>query len=196
MRGRVCLVAALGLLQGAALLPACAQAQDAFSTIDLQLHWTRGSGPSPLHPHWHQGHGIGLGMEMPFYVGVFEAGLAVHRYATRTELPNFVAMLLYVGWGVRLPINERLNAGTTVRLGNYLMAFDGAGETFAGVSRESELAVGLGGAVTWQVLGPVSVVGRIDRLRVYTRPALGLWFYSAGLRLHLRAGEGWTDFFR
>ena len=106
------------------------------------------------------------------------------------------ALLLFAGWGWHYQWRRFATVQATARLGNYRMSFDGAEDTYAGVSAESELAYGAGGGLSLRVAGPVSLYGRVDRLRVQTRPVLDLWYVSAGLRVRLRAGEGWMDFFR
>ncbi len=188
-----------GHLFAAALAVLCmtapARAQAPFSAIDLQFHWTNDVSRSPLHQNWRPGRGAAIGIAMPFYKGDFELGGTIHRYSARSDVPGFAALLLYAGWGIHVSWREFVSLFGTARLGNYRMSFDGAEDTFAGVSTESELAVGVGGGLSWRVAGPVSVYGRLDRLRVQTLPVLDLWYVSAGLSFRLRAGEDWIAFF-
>ena len=180
------------------LLPLAAPSfgQAPFSVIDLHFHWTQDVSQWPLHQHWQPGRGAEFGLTMPFYAGDFEIGGTVHRYAARSDVPGFAALWVYAGWGGHLSWGDNLSVFATGRLGNYFMSFDDAEETYAGTAAESELALGAGAGLSLRVAGPVWVYGRIDHVRVMTLPAMQLWYASGGVRVRVRAGEGWQAFFR
>lgn len=169
--------------------------QAPFSVIDLRFHWTVDVSNSPLQEHWHPGRGAELGLTMPFYTGDLELGATVHRYATRSEVPGYAAVWLYAGWGEHVVWNDWLALFGAVRLGNYHMSFDDADESFVGISTENEMTVGLGGGLAALVAGPLWLYMRTDYLRITTLPAMDLWYMSVGLRVQIRAGKDWIDFF-
>ncbi len=184
----------------AALLPLCTvtplRAQEPFSIVELQVNMAADISQVALHQSWRPGRGAALGVLMPFYAGDFEFGGAIHRYSARTGVPGFAALWLYAGWGVHGTWRERVSISGTARLGNYRMSFDDAESTFAGVSSESELVLGLGGGLALRLAGPVFLYGRLDRLYVQTLPSLAMWYVAAGMSIQIQAGEGWVNFFK
>jgi hypothetical protein len=113
----------------------------AFGSIALTLSAGADVNSSAFHDRWDPGLGVEAGIELPFYLGMVEAG--AQQFSNRSRVPGvpgFRSRLYYVGWGLDVPAASRLRWYNGFRLGVYDMAFhDGT----VPPDEESELSIGL-----------------------------------------------------
>ncbi|GIV62274.1 MAG: hypothetical protein KatS3mg044_1140 [Rhodothermaceae bacterium] len=159
-----------------------------FERMELVLAGTVNVNHSPLHTFWQARPGVELSVSTPFYRGRAEAGGILHPYTARTaEVPSFSGLLLFAGWGLRVPIAPRLAVEGGARLGNYRMTFDD--DTFPGLRTEHELTVALRSTLIGRLHPNLSLYVAGNYMKSYTFIRLKLLHVSAGLRYTFRTPD-------
>lgn len=177
----------------ALLLALPARGQQPFETLTLSAGGATSLAHGLFHAYWKPGYGGELTLGTPFYFGVAEGGVALHRYEIlRPDVPRFDALLAYVGWSVAVRPARRLTWLTGVRVGNYRMSFDD--DTFAGIRNESELTLGLHSRLQARVTEHWSIYGGASLLQTYTYIRLRNVYLSAGLSRRMTT-PGWLRTF-
>lgn len=168
-----------------ALLSAPGASAQAFGTLGITATGSVNVNRTALHETWQPHPGAGLTVATPFYRGFFEAGATWRRFTARTpSIPRYDALFVYLGWGLRLPVAPRLALESTIRLGNYRMAFDE--QTFAGVRNESEMALGAALGLDVRVGRGVSWVAGVRYLKAFTFRRIHLVHLTTGVRYTLK----------
>lgn len=210
----ISLLAALSLLAAGSAAPVRAQPSGgAFETMAIQVGGAANLNRTDFHRFWHPGQGGEMTLQTPFYAGMVETGLALHRYAAAAaDVPAFDAVQVHLGWSFPLTLTPRLQWQTGFRLGNYLMRFGdavqnghvgcdlggvkGCGDdvSIIGGDSESEFFMGLHARLHVRLSDAWALYAGGHLLNTYTHERMRLFYAAAGLSYTLQT-PGWLRTF-
>lgn len=182
-------IALLGLLAG----PAHGQ----YEELSIHPGYTLNANRIYLHNTWDPGFGPELSINTPFHLGYIEAAAAYHRYNSReAEAPDFNALQLQLGWGIRYePVDPiRLDGG--LRIGNYSMEFLVEDGRERAELIENELNMALQARATAKLYGPLAAYLSASYQRTFSRIRLDLVYLSFGLSYRFSTPEWLRTFLR
>lgn len=170
-------------------LAAPSLAQEPFSGLEFRIQGTRNVNRTLLHDYWHPAAGAKLSIATPFYAGDWEIHLGVHRYNATADAPGFGVLWISSGWGINIPLTDRITLKPGLGAGNYRMSFDEPVTGYSGEQSESDFAGNVGMLMALSIGRKWFVFSQAEYLRVQTRPLMHLWFISAGIGLQVNTGE-------
>lgn len=176
----------LQLIIGFVFATAPASAQEPYSTISTGASFGVDVGRGDFQNQWRVSPAAGLTIQTPFHFGHFEVGTAAIRNSDRTEAGSrdFLAALLFAGWGPSLKLGPRLDWRNFGIAGDFLMVFD---EGEAGYSkRENELALGARSSLVVSLSRHMELEAGLTGFRVFTSRPVDFLLISGGLRFRLK----------
>jgi hypothetical protein len=184
------LAASIGiLLHGRTAVAQESRQSTAFSTIELRAGGAYNVNRDVFHDFWQPGYGLEAAVATPFYLGMAEAGAALHRYeALHAGPPAFNAFLPYVGWGLQLDPAAFLSWYAGVRVGVYRMMFDDE-EAFRAERIEHEFAMGFNTRLDLHVPQGIGLFVDVRFMQAYTYVRFRTVYVSAGLSYRLSSPE-------
>lgn len=161
--------------------PSHVHAQDEpFSRVRIAGGPAVNVGDSRILEYWEPGSGGEITLSTPFYLGSAELGGAYYRYdSASSSVPNFDAVLVFVGWGIALTPVKWVTWYNGIRVGNNRMTFDE--ETFPGVKNESEFLLGGQSRLTLRVYKQTGIFASVQHTQTYTFIRFRTTSVSAGL---------------
>jgi hypothetical protein len=152
-----------------------------FETIRIELSAVTSTNRNDFHEHWDPGVGIEALAEMPFHLGVVQAGAQYNPNESRQpDIPDFTALFTYLGWGMDLRLPRRFSLLSGVRTGVLWMDFDSLVEADSGTD-ENELGFSWHSSLRYRIDGSWSV-NLTGRYRVVlTHKRLKQAFVSLGI---------------
>jgi hypothetical protein len=163
--------------------PAASQSSGAFGELAISIGGSENVNRNRLHAWWRPSSGVTGRVATPFHVGYLEVGARLSPYNARSSTqPQFDALHLWAGWGLRWQPAAFLALSSGARVGNLRMMFDEA--AVAGVKTESELTL------SW-----------VSRMDIALGAGLGLfaettyeytYTYLRTTLIHGSAGVSWT----
>ena len=186
------LVAGLVCAEFSAVPGAVAQHSNAaFDTLNVAVRIVVNINRNTFHRYWDPDPGVELSFETPFYFGRIEAGLHYANFnAQRAEQPDFRSFFPYLGWGLDCRVVRRLSWYNGVRVGNFLMSFDVAGDN----QTEQELGVALNSRLAYSMLDGWSFDVSVRYRVVFTHERMRHVYIAAGLSRSLTTPRWLKEF--
>ena len=153
----------------------------AFKTISVSAGYLQNINENMFHGYWKSANGFELSAETEFYFGKIESGIQIFSVkARKIEQPDFMAVNMYIGWGLEQKLSSKLSLNTNFTVGNYYMNFDdnNIDET---LKSESEFSLGLKTGVKYNVGNSlfINLSGRYQI--IYTFHRIELSYFSVGI---------------
>ncbi|MCP4704100.1 MAG: porin family protein [candidate division Zixibacteria bacterium] len=127
-------------------IPSVLYGQDStnvFRTISISADYLNNSNHNIFHNYWKPTNGIDLNAKTEFYWGKIELGAQLFSINTQNiEQPDFVAVNMYIGWGLEHKLTSKLFLNSSFTVGNYFMNFD-ENNIDDNLKSESEFSFGL-----------------------------------------------------
>ncbi len=152
-----------------------------FQTISISADYLNNSNRNIFHNYWKPANGIDLNTKTEFYWGKIELGAQLFSVkAQNTEQPDFIAVNMYIGWGLELKLSSKLFLNSSFTVGNYYMNFDD-NNIDVNLKSESELYFGLKTGLKYNLGNNyfVNISGRYQI--IYTFHRIELSYISIGL---------------
>ncbi len=179
------LTTALVILVGVS--PSRAQSSDDFGTIELGVggSW---QATQPYDDEWSPTPGLSLRAATPFHGGLaFLTARGGLHSGTTDELPDFVAIQGFAGWGPVVMAPGRVRLLPSAHVGAMAFLFDDDGAFTGALQNESELTLGISGRVDVPVVSGLRAWAGVDVVRLFTTPRELLVFAEGGLSVALHA---------
>ncbi len=169
-----------------------AQSMEAFDSLEIGVQYVVNTNRNVFHDFWAPGRGIDAFIETPFYYGAVQAGLhAFPFYGQETSISDFQTVFVYLKWGLRWSLLNKLDWFNHISIGSSIMIFDKA----QGYSRyENELGMGLDSGVSYPVYKNIAINFSGSYNVIFTHKQIKLAFLSAGMSYSLST-PGWLKAF-
>ncbi|RKX22614.1 MAG: hypothetical protein DRP51_02125 [Candidatus Zixiibacteriota bacterium] len=153
----------------------------AFKTISISAHYLQNSNRNMFHNYWKPANGIDLNGESEFYFGKIELGTQIFSVkARKIEQPDFVAVNMYIGWGLDYKILSKLDIYSGFQVSNYYMNFDDD-KIDVNLKSESEFSFGLKTGLKYNIGKSLFVDVSGYYQVIYTYHRIELLYISVGL---------------
>ncbi len=169
-----------------------AQSREAFDSLEIGVQYVVNTNRNVFHDFWAPGRGIDAFIETPFYYGAVQAGLhAFPFYSRESGVPDFQIVFIYLKWGQRWTLLNKLDWFNHIGVGSNIMIF----EKEPGHARhESELGVSLNSGVSYPFYRNIAINLSGSYNIIFTRKRIKLAFVSAGMSYSLST-PGWLKAF-
>ncbi len=169
-----------------------AQNMEAFDSLEIGVHYVVNTNRNVFHDFWVPGRGIDAFIETPFYYGAVQVGLQVFPfYGQETNVSDFQTVFIYLKWGLRWSLLNKLDCFNHISIGSNIMIFEKA----QGYSRyENELGMGLDSGVSYPVYRNIAINLSGSYNIIFTRKQIKLAFVSVGMSYSLST-PGWLKAF-
>jgi len=169
-----------------------AQSMEAFDSLEIGVHYVVNTNRNVFHDFWAPGQGIDAFIETPFYYGAVQAGLhAFPFYGQETGVSDFQIIFVYLKWGKRWSLLNKLDWFNHISIGSNIMIF----EKGWGYNRyENELGMGFDSGVSYPVYRNTAINLSGSYNIIFTRTRIKLAFVSAGMSYSLST-PGWLKAF-
>lgn len=169
-----------------------AQSREAFDSLEIGVQYVVNTNRNVFHDFWAPGRGIDAFIETPFYYGAVQAGLhAFPFYGQETSISDFQTVFVYLKWGLRWSLLNKLDWFNHISIGSNIVIFDKA----QGYSRyENELGMGLDSGVSYPVYKNIAINFSGSYNVIFTHKQIKLAFLSAGMSYSLST-PGWLKAF-
>ncbi|UCG52768.1 MAG: hypothetical protein JSW58_04235 [Candidatus Latescibacterota bacterium] len=158
-----------------------AEKSGAFETFSFGAHFVTSVGRTSFNDYWDPTSGGRLQIDLPFYLGVLQTG--VHVFGNdneRSDVPEFHATFLFLGWGYEWELPYRIGWFTGVQAGGLNMSFDDDASQKE-LRTESELGFGLHTAVRYPTRSRWSALISADFRRIHTYRRIDYGFVGVGI---------------
>lgn len=156
-----------------------AQTAKPFETLDIGLQYVANTNRNVFHDYWAPGRGIDAFIETPFYYGTMQAGLhAFPFYGLETSISDFQTVFVYLKWGKRWSLLNKLDWFGRVGVGSNIMIFE-KGWSYS--RYENELGMSLDSGVSYPVYRNIAFNFSGSYNVIFTHKRIKLTFISAGL---------------
>ena len=169
-----------------------AQSREAFDSLEIGVQYVVNTNRNVFHDFWAPGRGIDAFIETPFYYGAVQAGLhAFPFYGQETSISDFQTVFVYLKWGLRWSLLNKLDWFNHISIGSNIMIF----EKELGYNRyENELGMGLDSGVSYSICKNTAINLSGSYNIIFTHKRIKLAFLSAGMSYSLST-PGWLKAF-
>ncbi len=162
-----------------------------FSSFQFGCHLNNQSA-TDLSRYWSSNDGFHFFYETPFYAGNISAGLAYTPHSSkRVSIPDYQSYFIYAGWMINMALLDNIYLKPGVRLGNYLMNFDGvSGQS----KRESEICLGWLVQIHYPIAQKIDANIEYTQQQVFTYRSFKISIFRVGMTIELQKPQ-WFDKF-